>query len=381
MCEIQIRRKVYDRITKRLFERGKVIVLYGARQVGKTTLVKQILDEYNSAHGYFNCEEAYVAEALSSMQSSTMHALFSGTDVVVLDEAQSVKNIGKALKILIDAHPELNIIATGSSSFELANKINEPMTGRHYQYTLYPLSISEIADSFGKKFVMENIEQIALYGTYPEIVITQNSDDKREKLSALSNSYLYRDVFKYTQIKNPEVLQNLLRALAFQVGSEVSATELAGLLKIDKNTVNSYIRLLEQAFIVYRLTSYTRNLRNEIKKSKKIFFYDNGIVNALTSNFAPLNSGRDVGGIWENLLLSERKKRNQQHALLPNSYFWRQSKGGEIDLIEEHGGRLHPYEIKYSSTKISKSAEKFVTAYNSEPIEVITKNNFLEWLL
>jgi predicted AAA+ superfamily ATPase len=177
------------------------------------------------------------------------------------------------------------------------------------------------------------------------------------------------------------VLQNLLRALAFQVGSEVSTTELAGLLKIDKNTVNSYIRLLEQAFIVYRLTSYTRNLRNEIKKSKKIFFYDNGIVNALTSNFAPLNSGRDVGDIWENLLLSERKKRNQQHDMRPNSYFWRQSKGGEIDLIEEYGGRLHPYEIKYNSTKISKSAGKFVTAYNSEPIEVITKNNFLEWLL
>ena len=368
-------------ITARLFERGKIIVLYGPRQAGKTTLARKILAAFDSSAGYFNCEEQPVADVLLSHNSHTMHAFFSGTQVVVLDEAQTVENIGRALKILIDAHPELSIIASGSSSFDLANKINEPLTGRHYEFFLYPLSFNEIASAQGNRALFEKLEQRLIYGCYPEIVLAGNFADARTKLLSLATSYLYRDVFKFKDIRNPTVLSDILRALAYQVGNEVSLSEIASLVGVDKKTVATYISLLEQAFIIFPLTSFSRNLRNEIKRGKKYYFYDNGIISALTGDFRLPETGRDVGSLWENLMVSERLKYNQHHHLHKSLYFWRLKGSGEIDLIEEADGMLCPFEFKWSKNRGSAAALRFVEAYDSYPVRVINTSSFLDFVV
>jgi predicted AAA+ superfamily ATPase len=378
--------KIYGRdleksIKNRLFEHGKIVVLYGPRQVGKTTLSKKILRDYGSEEGFFNCEDISVADALSSRSAARMKGFFGTSKVIVLDEAQTVQNIGRALKILIDAYPEMNVIATGSSSFELADKITEPLTGRHYEYFLYPLSFNEIAGKDGNRALFENLETRLIYGNYPEIVSAKSFDDAREKLKTLATSYLYRDVFKFGNIKNPEVLSNILRALAYQVGGEVSLNEIANLVGVDKNTVAAYTRLLEQAFIIFRLPSFSRNMRNEIKKGRKIYFFDNGIISALTDNFAAPGTGRDVGGLWENLMITERLKYNQNHHCCKTLYFWRKKSAGEIDLVEEYDGMLRPYEFKWNGGKTTAAARSFRENYGTGAIEVINRNNFIDFVL
>jgi predicted AAA+ superfamily ATPase len=309
-----------------------------------------------------------------------MKGFFGGCEVIVLDEAQTVQNIGRALKILIDAYPEMNIVATGSSSFDLANKITEPLTGRHYEYFLYPLSFNEIAEKDGNRALFENLETRLLYGNYPEIVAAESLADAREKLKTLTTSYIYRDVFKFGNIKNPDVLSNIVRALAYQVGGEISLNEIASLVGVDKNTVASYIRLLEQAFIIFRLPSFSRNMRDEIKKGKKIYFFDNGMISALTDNFAAPNTGRNVGAMWENLILSERLKYNQNHRYYKTLYFWRLKSAGEIDLVEEYDGRLHPYEFKWNKGKLTASARAFQENYGTQAVEIIDKHNFIDFV-
>jgi predicted AAA+ superfamily ATPase len=373
-------RDIEGSIKRRLFENGKVIVLYGPRQVGKTTLAKKILADYNSSRGYYNCEDRDVADALLSHSASKMRAFFGGHTVVVLDEAQAVQNIGRALKVLIDAHPELNIIATGSSSFDLANKINEPLTGRHYEYFLYPISFGEIAAADGSRALFETLEARLIYGNYPEILIATSAADAREKLKSLSTSYLYRDIFKFGDVRSPEVLSNILRALAYRVGSEVSLTEIANLVSVDKNTVARYINLLEQAFIIYRLSSFSRNMRNEIKKGKKFYFYDNGIITALTDNYSGPATGRDVGGLWENLMMSERLKYNQRYSFYKSLFFWRLRTGGEIDLIEESDGVLYPFEFKWNKNKIRSSTLAFQKEYGAKPTQIVNKDTFIDFV-
>jgi predicted AAA+ superfamily ATPase len=360
--------------------KGKVIVLYGPRQVGKTTLAKEILKKHNSGNGYFNCEEAVVSETLLSMSSSRMFGYFSGNKIIVLDEAQSVLNIGKAIKILIDSHPELNIIATGSSSFELANEVSEPLTGRKFEFFLPPISFEEIKHSFGNAAAIESIESSLIYGSYPEIATTANNEEKLEKLRLLATSYLYRDVLNYNRIKNPDLLMKILKALALQVGGEVSPNEIARSIQIDRKTVLSYLSLLEQAFVIFRLPPFVNNRRDEIKKMCKYYFHDNGILNALTNNFLPLESRKDVGSLWENYLVSERRKFNEYHGLKPNSYFWRTHSGNEIDLIEEINGELAPFEFKYKAEKFARGANSFVENYKSKEIRVINRQNAFEWL-
>jgi predicted AAA+ superfamily ATPase len=373
---------------KRLFQakieaklnKGKVLVLYGPRQVGKTILAKEILKKYNSSKGYFNCEESFVKETLLSMDSGRMFNYFSGNKIIALDEAQSVSNIGRAIKILFDAHPELNIIATGSSSFELANKIKEPLTGRKYEFFLPPVSFEEIKHNFGNAMSIENIESSLIYGSYPEIITATNNEEKLEKLRLLATSYLYKDVLNYNRIKNPDLLMKILKALALQVGSEVSPNEIAGSIQIDRKTVLSYLSLLEQAFVIFRLPPFVKNRRDEIKKMSKYYFHDNGILNALTNNFLHTENRRDVGALWENYLVSERRKFNEYHGLKPNSYFWRTHSGNEIDLIEEFNGELVPFEFKYNSEKFARGANSFVESYKSKDIRVVNKNNVFEWL-
>jgi predicted AAA+ superfamily ATPase len=374
-----IKRSLLAKIEAKL-NKGKVLVLYGPRQVGKTTLAKEILKKQGAGKGYFNCEEAFVRETLLSMDSSRMFNYFSGNGIIVLDEAQSVSGIGRAIKILFDAHPELNIIATGSSSFELANVVKEPLTGRKYEFFLPPVSFEEIKHNFGNAAAIESIENSLIYGSYPEIITAANNEEKLEKLRLLATSYLYKDVLNYNRIKNPDLLMKILKALALQVGSEVSPNEIAGSIQIDRKTVLSYLSLLEQAFVIFRLPPFVKNRRDEIKKMSKYYFYDNGILNALTNNFLPLENRRDTGALWENYLVSERRKFNEHHGLKPNSYFWRTHSGNEIDLIEELNGELAPFEFKYNSEKFARGANSFVESYKSGNIMVVNKNNAFEWL-
>jgi predicted AAA+ superfamily ATPase len=375
-----IKRLIQAKIEAKL-NKGKVIVLYGPRQVGKTTLAKEILKKQDSGKGYFNCEEAFVRETLLSMDSSRMFNYFSGNGIIVLDEAQSVSGIGRSIKILLDAHPELNIIATGSSSFELANVVKEPLTGRKYEFFLPPISFEEIKHNFGNAAAIESIENSLIYGSYPEIATAKNNEEKLEKLHLLATSYLYRDVLNYNRIKNPDLLMKILKALALQVGSEVSPNEMAGSIQIDRKTVLSYLSLLEQAFVIFRLPPFVKNRRDEIKKMSKYYFHDNGIMNALTNNFLPLENRKDTGSLWENYLVSERRKFNEYHGLKPSSYFWRTHSGNEIDLIEEFNGELVPFEFKYNSEKFARGANSFVECYKSKNIMVVNKNNAFEWLV
>jgi len=368
-------------IEARLFEPGKIIVLYGPRQVGKTTLAKRILQNHGSNTGYFNCEEQSVANVLASHNSDYMHAFFRGTKVIVLDEAQTVENIGRALKVLIDAHPEMNIIASGSSSFDLANKINEPLTGRHYEFFLHPLSFAEIAREDGNRALFEKLEERLVYGSYPEVVTANSFSDARTKLESLATSYLFRDVFKFKGVRKPSVLSDILKALAFQVGSEVSLNEIASLVGVDKKTVDSYISLLEQAFIIFKRTSFSRNLRNEIKHGKKYYFYDNGVLSALIGDYRLPSTGRDAGALWENLMVCERAKFIQRNHLYKNSYFWRTKGSGEIDLIEEASGELLPFEFKWRKSRVSASARKFVETYGTPPVQTINSSNFFDFVI
>lgn len=316
-----------------------------------------------------------------SHDSKLMANFFEGHKVIVLDEAQSVPDIGKALKILIDAYPGMNIIATGSSSFDLANKLNEPLTGRHYEFFLPPISFEEIAGTLDNAEILSTVGVRMIYGCYPEILSAANNDDARMKLETLASSYLYRDVLQMNHIKNPETLSKILRALAHQVGGGVSYNEIANAVQIDRKTVMNYIDLLEQAFIIFRLSPLTKNPRDEIKRQSKIYFYDNGIINALTQNFAGVETGRNVGGLWENLMISERRKMKLAHGAYRNVYYWRTHTGQEVDLIEEYDGRYHPYEFKWQKTQPAKGATVFEKNYdNSEAISVINRYNFLDFV-
>ena len=281
--------------------------------------------------------------------------------------------------MLADLHLPVQIVVTGSSSLELANKINEPATGRLFEYTLYPLSVSELVHHTNEREERRLLHSRLIYGTYPEVVT--NHEDAKRLLSNIANSYLYKDLLGYQGIKRPELLQKLVRALALQIGSEVSYNELSNLLGADKGTIESYIRLLEQCFVVFRLESYSRNLRNEIKKGRKIYFYDNGVRNALIGNFSPLELRNDTGALWENMMISERKKRNARLRRYANMYFWRTTSQQEIDLIEEEDGKLTSFEFKWNEKKQVKQASAFASNYPDVPFECITPANYLQFVL
>jgi predicted AAA+ superfamily ATPase len=360
--------------------KGKAIVLYGPRQVGKTTLVREILQKRCADRGYFNCEEAIVREVLLSMDSARMFGYFSGSEIIALDEAQSLPNVGRAIKILVDSHPELNIIATGSSSFELANVVSESLTGRKFEFFLPPVSLEEIRGSFGSAAAVNGMKDALIYGSYPEIVTSASNEEKIENLRLLATSYLYRDVLSYNRIKKHDLLMKILKALALQVGGEVSPNEIAGTLQVDRKTVLSYLSLLEQAFVVFKLPPFVKRRRDEIKLMNKYYFYDNGLLNAVVNNFLPIENRNDTGALWENYMMSERRKFNELHGRNPNSYFWRTHSGCEIDLVEEVNGELAPFELKYNTTKISRGAYSFVEAYKSKAIQVVNRDSAMNWL-
>lgn len=359
------------------FNKGKIIVVLGARQVGKTTLFNSIIDDQGSVLK-LNCDDYDDRLDLENKTSTELKNLIANHKVVIIDEAQRVENIGLTLKIIADLKLDAQVLVTGSSSLELSSKINEPVTGRIFEYKLFPLSLSEMARHTSEREENRLLEQRMIYGLYPEIV-TNPSDNKR-LLTSLANNYLYRDLLSYQGIKKHDVLHKLVRALAFQIGSEVSYNELSNLLGIDKETVESYINLLEKCFVVFRLSSFSRNMRNEIKKGKKIYFYDNGIRNALISNFAPLEMRQDAGALWENFMISERIKRNAYCNDYSQLFFWRTKQKQEIDLIEEKDGRLFAYEFKWNSKKKSKLPTSFENNYSDIEFKVINKDNYWEFV-
>ena len=372
-----IKRILQDRV-KSCFFKGKAIVIYGARQVGKTTMIKEIQNDFPKNHAlYVNCDEPDVKDSLTNVTSTELKEFFGDKKIIFIDEAQRVKNIGITLKLLVDNFPEKQIVATGSSALDLSNEIFEPLTGRKYEFKLFPLSLSELKQEYSNMEIKRILEKRIIMGMYPEI--QQKSLEAEILLRDLSSSYLYKDVLEYQNLKRPELLEKLLKALALQIGGEVSYTELANTLRVRKETISNYIQLLEKAFVIFRLSPFSRNLRNELKKMRKIYFYDTGIRNALINNFNPLSLRQDTGQLWENFMICERLKKNWNDGRIVNSYFWRTHKQQEIDYIEEIGGKLSAFEFKWKEGK-SRKSEVFLKAYPGSSIEVINNQNFSSFI-
>jgi hypothetical protein len=373
-----LERTIQKAIEQNLFE-GKIIVIYGARQVGKTTLLKTIEKKYSQKKSFFiNCDDPDVREKLRNTNSTDLKNLFQGYEMIFIDEAQRVKDIGLTLKIAIDAMPEKQFIVTGSSSFDLANKINEPLTGRKYEFSLYPFSIEEISVNLDPLEKDRNLKNWLIYGMYPDVVKKPNKS--LFVLDNLVRGSLYKDALEHQNLKHTEILDKLLQALAFQIGQEVSYNELATLLGVNKATVERYVKILEQSFIIYQLKPFSRNLRNELKKMRKIYFYDIGIRNALIKAYGPIDLRNDIGAVWENFILSERIKKNDNHLRYVKRYFWRTQQKQEIDYLEEENNKICAFEFKWKKEKF-KTPKVFSETYPEAKIQLINHKNYKKFVM
>ncbi len=373
-----ITRQLQQVIESRLFK-GKAIIVIGARQVGKSTSFRQITEKREEPTLSLNCDEPEVKELLTDINTANLRLLIGNNKLVVIDEAQRVPGIGLTLKRITDNFPDVQLMATGSSSFELQNHLNEPLTGRKYEYHLYPISTAELLQSKGLLAVKQSLESRLIYGSYPDII--NHTDEAKELLMNIASSYLYKDLLALDDIRRPALLEKLLIALALQVGSEISYNELGQTVGSDSKTVEKYIDLLEKCHIVFRLNAFNRNLRTELKKSKKIYFYDNGIRNAVIQNFAPLALRQDVGALWENFIISERIKTNEYAGRYAKSYFWRTTQQQEIDYIEEMDGKFSLFEMKWNPKKIQTTfPAAFLKTYTVAKTAIVTRDNYLEAL-
>ncbi|CAN5208480.1 ATP-binding protein [soil metagenome] len=370
-----IERTVRKSIEKKLFK-GKAIVLIGARQTGKTTLVKRVL-KGRSDVAHLNCDEPIVRDTLTDVNLSELKRVVGKNRILFIDEAQRVKNIGLALKLIIDGIEEVQLIVTGSSSLKLADEINEPLTGWKWEYQLFPVSWAEFTEYRGFLEAKSELEQRILYGMYPDVIM--NPDDEYDVLTQLSDSYLYKDLLAFKGIRKPELLEKLLQALALQIGNEVSYNELSKLLLVDKNTVARYIDLLEKTSVIFTVPSFSRNMRKEISKGKKIYFYDCGVRNAIISNFNPLELRTDKGALWENFLFSERLKMLRYSGSRAKMYFWRTTDQREVDYVETESRSLKAWEMKWNENTKSRTISSFKDAYGTD-INVVTPKNFDRFL-
>jgi len=371
-----IPRDITQRISEQIAKKDKIIILYGPRQVGKTTLIKSILSQKNEKILEINADERKYIDILSSRDLSKMLSLVSGYDILFIDEAQRIPEIGINLKILYDAKINIQIIATGSSSLDLASQTREPLTGRTWTYTLYPIAFTELSKIYNQFELNNNYPERLIYGSYPEIFKYQNNQDKKQYLENLANDYLYKDILELTNIKNGHKIHDLLRLLAYQIGSEVSITELSNKLEINKDTIKEYINLLEKSFVIFQLHGLSRNLRKEVTKTKKIYFYDLGIRNILIDNLKPIELRDDQGKLWENFLILERLKKNKYLNTLASSYFWRTYTGAEVDYIEDSEGSLYGYEFKYAK-KTAKTPLAWKQNYPTATFQTINSENYL----
>lgn len=374
---MMISRKLANRFIEHLIP-NKVVILFGPRQAGKTTLLRDIVDHLDETVLWLNGDEPDVRQIFPKMTSTQFRALIGDHQVVVIDEAQRIENIGLCLKLIVD-NINVKVIASGSSSFELANRLNEPLTGRKFEFRLLPFSVEELSNHYCLLEERRMLERRLRYGSYPEVITSPGHE--QEVIQGIADSYLYKDILTWERIQKPEMLERLVQALAYQIGSEVSYNELAQMLGIDNETVEKYLSLLEKAFIIFRLNSFSRNMRNELKKSRKIYFYDLGIRNAVIKNFAPLELRNDVGVLFENYLIVERMKQRCYVGEMVNSYFWRTHARQEIDYIEEKNGQVYAYEFKWNANKKVKLPGSFAKAYDVTQLHVITPENYLEWLI
>ena len=372
-----IGRIIKQNIMTKLFK-GKVIILLGPRQVGKTTLLKEIIKDRNDAL-WLNADEPDIQALFENATSTRFKNYFGNHKIIVIDEAQTITDIGIKLKIIIDSLPELQVIATGSSAFEIKNKTNEPLTGRKWQFQLFPFSFSELANHHGLIEEKRMIPVRLLYGAYPEITLHQG--EEKERLKLLSESYLYKDILMFEGLKMPEKLVHLLQLLAFRIGTEINYNNLSKELKIDNATVEKYIKLLEDSFIIFRLKALSRNHAKELKKGRKIYFIDNGIVNALLGNFNLPENRADVGALWENYVISEIYKKYHYENRWANFYFWRTQDQQEIDLVIEENQVFHAFEIKWNQNVKARLSKTFSRNYENHQFNVINPFNVEEFLL
>ncbi len=372
-----ITRTLQDVIKNRL-NQGKAIIIFGARQVGKTTLLKQLFADKQDVM-WLNGDEDDVRAIFENSSSTRLKAIFGKSKIVIIDEAQRISDIGLKMKLITDNMPDIQLVATGSSSFALANKINEPLTGRKFEYRMFPLSFAEMVINTNLLEEKRMLPHRVVFGYYPDIVM--HPGDEQTLLTQLANSYLYKDVFEIESIRRPEKIVKLLKALAYQIGSEVSLNELAQLCDMDAKTVDKYITLLEQAYIVFRLTSYSRNLRNELKSKQKIYFYDNGIRNAVIGDFSLIETRQDAGHLFENFVISECIKSNAYKSNNVSSYFWRTTTRQEIDYLEVDGGKITAAEIKWNPKRKASLPESFSTAYPNTEYKVINRDNIEDFLI
>lgn len=372
-------RQLQERIETRMFA-GKAIIVIGARQVGKSTLFRMIIDKQNLPTLQLNCDEPETRDMLSNTNIANLRLLIANNRIVMIDEAQRVENIGMTLKLITDNFPDVQLLVTGSSSFELQDKLNEPLTGRKFEYHLFPISTAEILNSQGLMKVNQTLEQRLIFGSYPDIIT--HAEDAKELLTNLAGSYLYKDLLSLDSVRRPTLLSKILTALALQVCSEVSYNEIAQIVGTDNKTVEKYIDLLEKCYIIFKLSTFNRNLRTELKKSKKIYFYDNGVRNAILNNFAPLSLRQDTGALWENFIISERIKANQYSSRYANSYFWRTTTQQEIDYIEECDGQFSLFEMKWNPRRSNtKFPASFESAYDVKEKFVVTPEHWIEYLI
>lgn len=360
---------------------GKVVALYGPRQVGKTTLARDLMEMLPFRSRYISADELSYREALASQNRRRLGELLGDAELLIIDEAQRVPEIGLNLKILVENFPHARFLATGSASFDLANEISEPLTGRQFTFHLYPVSYGELVASLGPFEARAELERWLIFGGYPAIVAETSLELRQRLLGELVGAYLYRDLLELDGVRRSEKIVHLLRLLAFQIGQEVSLAELATLLALNRQTVERYLDLLEKVFVIFRVGGFSRNLRKEVTKSARYYFYDNGVRNALIQNFNPLSLRNDVGQLWENFLVVERCKANQFANRQVNMYFWRTYDQKEIDYVEEHGGQLYGYEFKWLPSTIRRAVrDEFLRAYPGAKLEVIHRQNFTDFL-
>ena len=372
--------KMYQRILENIIKEktgsGKAIIIVGARQVGKTTLIKKILE--NEEYLFLDADDPSIRQLLTTPNTEEIRTILGENRIVFVDEAQRIDGIGLTLKIITDQFKDIQLFVSGSSSFDLGNKLNEPLTGRKWEYELFPISWEEFEKKEGFVKAEQQIENRLLFGFYPEVL--NNKGKERTALKNLVSSYLYRDILAFSEIRKPEILDNLLLALALQVGSEVNYNELAQTIGVNKITIQKYIDILEKGYIIFRLNSFSRNLRNEIKRNRKIYFYDNGIRNMIIGNFNPLKLRTDTGALWENFLVSERKKQNIYKETFARMYFWRTKQQQEVDFVEEKDGKIYGFEFKWKTKSKLKLPETFVKTYKAET-KIIDRKNFREFVV
>ena len=372
--------KRYYQNLKNYLKSSKVLVILGPRRVGKTTLLNNFLNDYKKEYRLDTGDNLRLQGNLGSLDFDAILEYAEGVDLIAIDEAQKIPNIGNVLKIIADHYPDKKVIVTGSSSFDLTGQIGEPLTGRKRTLKLYPISLLELKEEKKTYDIKNFLENYLVYGLYPSVVTAKSQKDKRILLNEIVDSYLLKDIFEFERVKGAKILLDLLRLIAFQVGSEVSTTELGEKLGIDYKTVMRYLDLFEKSFVVFNLRGYSRNLRKEVYKKSKYYFYDTGIRNTIIGNFNKLNQRNDIGQLWENFIIMERVKKQSYHEIYANNYFWRTWDQQEIDWVEERGGKLYGYEIKWSDKKTPLSPKDWKKNYKNAVYKVINKNNYFDFI-